>query len=294
MTEYQIITDATADMPDELRDSLGVKVIPMIVEMGGQDYTIGGKESNITIEDFYKRLANGEVARTSQINANIYYQYFEEELKNGKDVVLISFSSALSKSTEVALACAEKMRGDYPGRKLYCIDSLCASVGEALLVYFAVQKQRQGMKVDELAEWVERNKWNLSHWVTVDDLSYLQRGGRISLASAAVGTMLNIKPIIYVNNKGELINVNKVRGRKKSLDTLVDTIREKWMGGDREEPVFIGFGTEKEDALHVRERIMAEGGPKDVQIYHIGPVIGAHTGPSVMAVFCLGDKRQTP
>jgi len=291
MTEYQIITDATADLTEELAESLGVKVIPMTVEMEGKDYIIGGKESTISIEEFYERMAKGEVARTSQINTNTYAQFFGEELENGRDILLISFSSGLSKSTEFAFACAEKMRADYPERKINVVDSLCASVGEALLVYAAAQKKKEGMTVDELAEWVETNKWLLSHWVTVDDLTYLQRGGRISAASAVVGTVLNIKPIIYVNEEGKLISVNKVRGRKKSLDTLNEMMQERWAGGGRREPVFIGYGTELDDALYLKEQLTAGDGPQDVHVYHIGPVIGAHTGPSVVAVFGFGDKR---
>ncbi|MCL1805271.1 MAG: DegV family protein [Clostridiales bacterium] len=291
MTDYQIITDATADLTEELAESLGVKVIPMTVEMEGKDYIIGGRESTITVEEFYERMKKGEVARTSQINTNTYAQFFGEELSKGRDVLLISFSSGLSKSTEYAFACAEKMVAEHPERKIRVVDTLCASLGEALMVYAAAMKQKEGMGIDELADWVETNKWLLAHWVTVDDLSYLQRGGRISAASAVVGTVLNIKPIIFVNDEGKLISVNKVRGRKKSLDTLHETIRERWSGGSREEPVFIGYGTELDDALYLKEQLMAGDGPKDVHVYHIGPVIGAHTGPSVIAVFSFGDKR---
>ena len=291
MTEYRIFTDATADFTAELAESIGVTVIPMTVQMEGQDYVIGGEESTITALEFYEHLAKGDIARTSQINASTYNQYLEVELKKGNDVILISFSSALSKNTEVAMSCTEKLRGEYPDRKIHCIDSLCASLGEALLVYAAAQKKQQGMAIGDLAEWVEANKWHIAHWVTVDDLSYLHRGGRISVTSAAVGTMLNIKPIIYVNDEGKLININKVRGRKKSLDTLVETTREKWIGGGRQEPVFIGYGAVDEDAAYLKDKLMAGDGPKDVRVSYIGPVIGAHTGPTVVAIFCFGDKR---
>ena len=291
MAEYQIITDATADLSDELAKSLGVKVIPMTIQMDGRDYIIGGEDISLSIEEFYDRLTKGEVALTSQINTAAYSHYFEEELKNGRDVLLISFSSAMSKSTENALTCAAKMRAEYPDRKLYCIDSLCASVGEALLVYAAALKKREGMGIDDLAEWVETEKWKMAHWVTVDELSFMQRGGRISMATAMVGTMLNIKPIIFLNGEGRLLSVDKRRGRKKSLDALIDIIREKWAIGGRRDPVFIGHGMVIEDASYLRDGIMAGDGPKDVRIFHIGPVIGAHTGPSVVAVFCFGDKR---
>ncbi|MDR0468545.1 MAG: DegV family protein [Peptococcaceae bacterium] len=292
MTDYQIFTDATADLPLEYIESLGAAMIPMTIEMEGQDYITGSKDSTLTIQDFYKRLASGEVARTSQINAVTFNQYFGEELKKGRDVIMITLSSALSKSYETGEVCAEKLRQDYPDRKVHFIDSRNASLAEGVLVYTAAQMQKQGKSVDEVADWIISARDRLGCWVTVDDLSYLQRGGRISTASAAVGTMLNIKPIIYMNEEGKLININKVRGRKKSLDALAEAFRDRWIRY-KEEPVIIGYGsyTVKEDAEYLRDQVKAGGGPEDVWMYEIGPVIGAHTGPSVVAMFYLGDKK---
>ena len=290
MAEYQIMTDATADFPEGMQESLGITVIPMIVEMSGKDYTIGDKENAVNLAEFYNHLEQGEVARTSQVTMNVYTQYFEEEFKKGRDVLLVSFSSGLSKSFEASLLCAEKMKIDYPDRKLYCVDSLCAAGGQGLLVYSAVQRQRQGATIDELAVWLEDHKLDVEHWVTVDELDTLLRGGRISKTSAAVGTMLNIKPIIQIDREGKLIPVNKVRGRKKSLETMAQAYRDHRASGI-EDLVLIGYGTDKESAGDLRELIVADGGPKEVLFAPIGPVIGAHTGPTVVTLFFFGDKN---
>jgi DegV family protein with EDD domain len=288
--EYQIMTDATADLTAELAAEQGLTVIPMSVDMGEQSYSFGPKGGNISTAEFYDRLVKGEVARTSQINAVVYRQYFEEELKQGRDVIYIGLSSGLSGSVGVAMVTAQELQEKYPGRQVICVDSLCAAAGEGLLAYTAVQKKKQGLTVEQLGLWLEENKRNMAHWVTVDELSYLQRGGRVSAAAAAFGTMLNIKPIIHVNGEGKLISVNKVRGRKKSLEFLAAALKDN-RNDDPAGPVFIGYGTALEDASYLREIIMAGDGPQDVRFMPIGPVIGAHTGPSVIALFFFGDTK---
>ena len=290
MAGYKITTDATIDLPEGFAEDLGVTILPMIVEMGGQDYTICGRDSTISAIAFFEHLEKGEVARTAQVTAATFYQCFEEAFKEGLDVIHISFSSALSKSYEASVMCAEKIRKDYPDRKVYCIDSLCATGGHGLLVEAAVKKQKQGYSVDELAEWVEDNKLDVAHWFTVGELDTLLRGGRVSKASATIGTMLNIKPIIHVDGEGRLIPVGKVHGRKKSLETLVQAYRENETGGP-DSPVFISHGTCLEDVDRLKEMLMAEGA-KDVRHGYVGPVIGAHTGPTVITVHFFGDKNQ--
>ena len=289
MTNYRIFAEATADFPDGLLETLDVTILPMTVEMGGNEYVIG-TEGSIDPVEFYGHLSRGETARTAQVTTNTYYQYFEKELNAGNDIILISFSSGLSKSYEASVLCAEKLKGEFPDRKVYCIDSLCAAGGHGLLVYAAVRKQKLGMPVDELADWVEKNKMNMAHWVTVDELDTLLRGGRVSKTSATVGSLLNIKPIIHVDHEGKLIPVNKVRGRKKSLELMARMCREN---ADRapDEVVFLGHGTDIEGANLLRDMIMADGGPQDVRLMYIGPVIGAHTGPTVITLFFFGDKR---
>ncbi|MCL1848883.1 MAG: DegV family protein [Clostridiales bacterium] len=290
MADYQIMSDATLDLTEDMYEDVDVTIIPMIVEMDGTDYTICGKDSTIDIMDFYDRLEKGAVARTSQVTANTYYQYIEEEFKKGKDVLVLSFSSALSKGFEASLMCAERIKADYPDRKLYCLDSLCAAGGHTTLVEAAVRKHREGMPIDELADWIENNKMNIDQWFTVDELDTLLRGGRVSRASAVVGTMLSIKPIIHINRIGALIPVNKIRGRKKSIETIAQSFKESWNGGD--ELVVIGHGTDMEGANYLKDLILAESPSANVKLVPIGTVIGAHTGPTVVGAFFFGKAMR--
>jgi len=289
MADYRIMADATIDFPEEIEKEMDITIIPMTVEMGGTDYTICGKESTISAMEFFDHLEKGEIARTAQVTTATFYQYFEEAFKEGLDVIHISFSSALSKSYEASVLCAEKMKVDYPDRKLYCIDSLCATAGHGLLVYTAVQKHKEGYTVDELAEWIENNKLNVAHWVTVDELDTLLRGGRITRTSATLGAMLSIKPIIHVDGEGKLVAVNKVRGRKKSLETMLQAYRENASDGP-ESPVFISHGTAIQDAHTLRDMLIAEGA-KNVLMCYVGPVIGAHTGPTAITLHFFGDRN---
>ncbi|MDR1193121.1 MAG: DegV family protein [Peptococcaceae bacterium] len=290
MAEYVILTDATADLTAELEAETGVVVIPMTVDMNGKVYSFAPSGGEISTAEFYRRQMAGEDAHTSQINIAVYQQYFEAEMKAGRDVLYIGFSSALSSSFSAAVNCAERLREAYPERKLFCVDSLCASAGEGLLVYAAAQKKKAGMDIDTLAAWTEREKARSCQWFTVEELSYLHKGGRVSTTVAVVGTMLNIKPILHVSDEGKLVNVSKARGRKKSLDTLAEIVARD-RRDEPEGPVFVGCGTKDEDVAYLRERIMALAGAKNVWFVPVGPVIGAHTGPTVITAFFFGDKR---
>ncbi|MCL1849590.1 MAG: DegV family protein [Clostridiales bacterium] len=290
MADYQILSDATLDLTDDMLETLDVTIIPMIVEMDGTDYTICGKDSTIGIMEFYAKLEQGAVARTSQVTANTYYQYIEEEFKKGRDALVISFSSALSKGFEASLMCAERIRADYPDRKVYCLDSLCAAGGHTALVEAAVRKQKEGMNIDELAAWIEDVKMNVDQWFTVDELDTLLRGGRVSKASAVVGTMLSIKPVIHINRTGALIPVNKVRGRKKSLELVASEFKNSWNGGD--ELVVIGHGTDFDSANLLKDMILAESPTANVKLIPIGTVIAAHTGPTVVGAFFFGKQAR--
>ena len=283
MASYRIFADATIDLPDIMLDADDVTVIPMEVDINGDSHTICGRESTISNADFYARLANGEVARTAQVTTNTYYQYFEEVFKQGQDALLISFSSGLSKSYEASLVCAEKIKADYPDRTLICIDSLCASGGHTSIVDAAIHRQKEGYTIEECANWVESNKLNVDTLLTVDELETLLRGGRVSRTSATVGTMLNIKPIIHINREGKLIPIKKIRGRKKTLDYIASEFRSTWNGGD--ELVVIGYGAEQDEARALKDMITKDGGPTNVELVTIGPVIGAHTGGTVVALF---------
>jgi|WetSurMetagenome_2_1015567.scaffolds.fasta_scaffold68209_1 DegV family protein with EDD domain len=291
MAKYQIIADATADFPLELAVSLEVDNIPMDVIFDDDEvysYVPGG--GTIGVEEFYQMMREGKVAHTSQINPLVYTEHFEKYLAEGQDIIYIGISSALSATIEGAYLVRQQLQESYPDRKIYVIDSLCASVGEALLVYTATKKQQAGLSVDELAAWIENNKLKLCHWFTVDDLEYLKRGGRLSAAAAALATTLNIKPVLHVDNSGHLVNVKKVRGRRKSFSGMVEEMEQTYLAsmGDS---VFIGHGSCRDEADLLAQMVKDSFPMVDVHIYDIGPVVGAHAGPGVLALFFWGEKR---
>ncbi len=291
MAEYQIITEATSDLTDTMMEGLPfVEVIPMQLEMEGKEYMYG-PGGNISAEEFYALQRAGKDAKTSSINYVTYYKFFEPYLEQGKDILYISFSSGLSSTYHSAVSVAENLKKQYPDRTIYVIDSLCASVGEGLLVYLAAQKQQEGYAIDDLKDWVEEKKWHLCHWFTVDDLNHLKKGGRVSTVTAVVGTTLKVKPILHVDDKGLLIPVANVMGRKKSLKSLVEHMIKTCEEPDGQ-TVFIGHADAKEDAEHVKQLVLkAFPGVKKVCIYPIGPVIGTHSGAGTVALFYLGSHK---
>ena len=216
----------------------------------------------------------------------------EEVLKTGEDALVITFSSGLSTTYQSAEIAASELREKYPERKIYVVDSLCASLGQGLFVYYAAKKRTAGMGLEELYSWCLENRLHLCHWFTVDDLMYLKRGGRVSAATALVGTMLSIKPVLHVDDEGHLIPLSKVRGRKKSLNALVDGM-EKQMGSFREKNdiIFLSHGDCYEDALYVQEQIKKRFGIEKFMISPVGPTIGAHSGPGTVALFFMGEAR---
>jgi len=247
-------------------------------------------DGTIGVEEFYQMMREGKVAHTSQINPEIYREHFEKYLAEGKDIIYFALSSALSATIEGARLVQQQLREIYPERKIHVIDTLCASVGEALLVYTAAKKQQAGLSIDELANWIEDSKLKMCHWFTVDDLEYLKRGGRVSAASAAIGTTLNIKPVMHMDNSGRLMNMKKVRGRRKSLSGMLEEMEKTYlasMGGT----VFIGHGSCRDDADLLAQMVRESFPQADVHIYDIGPVVGAHAGPGVLALFFWGETR---
>jgi DegV family protein with EDD domain len=215
---------------------------------------------------------------------------FEGILKRGNDVLYIGFSSALSGSYNAGTMVAESLRDAYPERKIVTIDSLSASMGEGLLVYHVAEQRRSGKSIDEVSEWLIANRLHLCHWFTVDDLFHLKRGGRISAATALVGTVLGVKPVLHVDDEGKLVAVGKVRGRRRSLEALVDEM-EKTCANPTEQVVFISHGDCIEDAQYVERLVRERLNVKDVQINYVDPVIGAHSGPGTVALFFLGTAR---
>ena len=283
---YQIITDSCCDFTQQQYADLGVACAPLTVMYNGESH------DNFTdpaaVKAFYDELRSGVMASTAAVNPDGWAALMKKALDRGQDVLAIAFSSGLSTTYQSAVIAAKELQEVYPDRKLFVVDSLCAALGQGLLVWHACRNRDNGMTLEENAAWLEENKLKLCHWVTVDDLSTLKRGGRISATTAAVGTMLNIKPIIHVDNDGHLISSHKVRGRKAAMEYLVKKFGET---GVDKETVFIGHGDCPEDAAQLEAMLRETYGIQNITTGFVGPVIGAHTGPGVLVVFYMGQHR---
>ena len=288
MSDYVIVTDSSADLPASLVQELGVEVLPLSFTVQGKTYHNYPDDREMDPKVFYKMLRDGEMATTSAVNVAEYTNMLEPFLQAGKDVLVLTFSSGLSTTFQSSVIAVNELAEQYPDRKIYTVDTLCASLGQGLLVWHAVQEQKKGKSIEEVRDWVEENNLHLCHWFTVDDLHFLKRGGRISAATAVVGTMLSIKPVLHVDDEGHLISMGKARGRGASLTALVDHMEQTVTDVDT---VFISHGDCLADAEKVAADVKKRFGTKDVVINNVGPVIGAHSGPGTLALFFLGTKR---
>ena len=285
----KLYTDTSANLPLALLREYDIAVIPFSYTVNGvaEDYN---EETDFDGKAFYDAMRRGAEVKTSMVNPATAAAFFERALAQGDDVLYVGMSGGISGTAHAAALAAEELREKYPERTIYVVDTLCASRGEGLLVWYACKKRDEGMTLDELHKWVEDTKLHLCHWFTVDDLMYLKRGGRISAATALVGTMLKVKPVLHVDNEGHLINMFKVRGRKASLEAIANKLGE--LGGNYDNStVFICHGDCIEDAEYTAEQIRALTPVKDIIINYVGPVIGAHTGPGVISVFFVGTHR---
>jgi len=282
---YQIITDSCCDFTEAQYKENNVSCASLTVTYNGESYT--NFSDPAAVKAFYDELRGGIMASTAATNPDDWANLMKPILEKGEDVLALCFSSGLSTTYQSAVIAAKELREEYPERTIQVIDTLCAALGQGLLVWYACRKRDEGMEMDQLAAWVEANKLNICHWVTVDDLSHLKRGGRISATTAIVGTMLNIKPVIYVDNDGHLINTAKVRGRKAAMEYLVNKFDET---ATDKQTVFIGHGDCPEDAAAL-EAMLKERGVQNVVTGYVGPVIGAHTGPGVLVLFFMGSHR---
>ncbi len=290
MRDYVIVTDVTSDLPVNILETCDILALPMELTVGEQNYTHHSDARNLSYHDFYQQLRTGNTAKTTQINYATFMHYFEPIVQSGKDILYLGFSSGLSGTFQTSLIAANELMETYPGSTICCIDSLGASLGEGLFVYLAARKKTEGCSLSELKEWALDTRLKICHWFTVDDLNHLKRGGRISAASAVLGSALSIKPVLHVDNHGHLIPVSKVHGRKKSLKCLVEHM-EKTITHPEEQTIFIGHGDCFHDAQMVKDLINEQFIVKDVIISDIGPVIGAHSGPGTVALFFVGDQR---
>ena len=283
---FKIITDSASDLSAEMIAELDLGIAPLSVELDGRAYA----EGEMTPVELYNHLRNGKLPKTAAVNPDGWAAAMRPALENGQDALVIVFSSGLSATYQSAVIAAEELREEFPQRKLIVIDSLCAAVGLGLLVHTAAKLRSQGKTIEETAAWVEEHKLNVCHWVTVEDLMHLKRGGRIGAATAVVGTMLSIKPIIRVDDEGKLDSCAKSRGRKAAINYLLARMEES-IDLTLSDTVFIGHGDCEAEAQAMAETIKTRFGVKHVFINYVGAVIGAHTGPGVLVVGFFGKNR---
>ena len=290
MRDYILMTDSCCDMTAQMAEELDLTVLPLSLEMGGATYRnyLDGRE--IGFSDFYRRARAGELATTSAISVGDFEAAMRPVLESGKDILCLCFSSALSTTYQSAVIAAQEMQEVYPEGKVYVVDTLCASLGQGLLVYLCAQQKQAGKSLEELRDYAEATKGSVCHWFTVDDLNHLKRGGRISAATALFGSMLSIKPVLHVDDGGHLVAVSKSRGRRASLTALVDRMEQTAIEPAKQ-TVFISHGDCLEDAQFVAGEIRRRRGVEDIRINYIGPVIGNHAGPGTVALFFVGTKR---
>lgn len=288
MYTYIIHTDSASDLKPELLTEWGVPYTSLTFRFNDADTEYAN--GDITAADFYAKMRAGGIAKTAAVNTETFRADFENTLKAGKDVLYLGFSSGLSTTYNSARIAAEELRPEYPDRKILTVDTLAASAGQGLLVYLALEKQKSGASIEETAAYIEGIKLNLCHWFTVDDLEYLKRGGRVSPTVAFVGNMLGIKPVLHVDNEGHLVNVSKVRGRKTAVAALADKYGA--LATDKKDGVvYISHGDCLADAEELASILHAKYGATVQIITDVGPVIGAHAGPGVLALFYVGAER---
>lgn len=287
MRDYIITVNSTVDTGKEWLEERNVPVIPLKYTIDGQEYT---DMYGLSDKEFFQKLREGKMSVTSQINPEEAKEMLEPYVKEGKDVLHLAFSSALSGTCNSMKIAAEELQEEYPEAKVIVVDTLCACMGEAMLLYYALKQKEAGKTIEEVAQWAEENKLHVCHNVTVDDLFHLHRGGRVSKTAAVLGTMVKIKPIIHMDDNGALQVIGKERGRKKSLHKIVDMAVERSEGWDNE-IIMITHGDCLEDAEYVAKLVREKMGVENVFIHNIGTVIGSHTGPGVVATFCMGNKR---
>ncbi len=287
MRDYVITVNSTVDLPKEWLAERGVPVIPLKYTIDGETYT---DMEGLSEKEFFAKLREGKMSVTSQVNPEEVVTMFEPYVKEGKDILHLGFSSALSGTLNSMRIGAEMLQEKYPDAKIIVIDTLCACLGEGLLLYYALKEKEKGKTIEEVAQWAEENKLHVCHNVTVDDLNHLHRGGRVSKTTAVIGTLVQIKPVIHMDNEGRLQVIGKERGRKKSLNKIVDMAVERFKGWEND-IIMITHGDCIEDAEYVAKLVREKMGIDNILINNIGTVIGSHTGPGVVAVFCMGNKR---
>ena len=290
MSKFIILTDSSCDLPAAMAEEMQLEVLPLTVYVENDSYRnyLDGRE--IGFKDFYQRLQTTNNVKTSAVNQAQFLEIIEPLAAAGSDVLYLGFSSGLSGTFNAGTLAVNELSEKYPERKLYAVDTLCASLGQGLIVYLCWQQQQAGRSIEEVRDYAEKIKLNVCHWFTVDDLMFLKRGGRVSAATAIVGSMLSIKPVMHVDNEGHLIKVDTARGRTASIRALVAEMEKR--GTDLAgQHIFISHGDCEEDAKYLASLVREKCGVKDVTINYVGPVIGAHSGPGTLALFFVGTER---
>lgn len=288
MNNYVIFTDSGCDIKPELLREWGVDSRSLVFRFNDSDkeYT----NEDMPVSEFYQKMRDGGVAKTSAVNVDSFLEAFEKHLSEGKDILYLGFSGGLSTTSNSARVAAGELAEKYPERKLLVVDTLCASAGQGLLVKLVVDKKAAGADIEEARQFAEDIKLKIAHWFTVDDLVYLKRGGRVSPTVAFVGNTLGIKPIMHVDNEGHLVSVTKARGRKKSIAAIVDKYGEM-VDSAENYPIFISHSDSYDDAKSIADGIEQKFGAKVELITDVGPVIGAHSGPGTLALFFVAKER---
>lgn len=287
---YVIVTDSAGNLPDEIIEKYNIEIVSLSYIMGGVERKTYVKGEKTDLKAFYEKLRNKEDSKTSLVPPEDFERTFENIAKEGKDILYIGFTSGLSGTYQSSVIAADLVREKYPDVRIVTVDTLCASIGQGLMVYYAVLMQEEGKSIDEIVTWIEENKLKMCHWVTVDDLFFLKRGGRVSATTAIAGTMLGIKPIIKVDNDGKLATVGKVRGRKQAINHLVEQFEKNAVDADNQ-IIGVVHGDCQDDADYLISEIKKRCKAKNYVCNYLDYVIGSHAGPGTLALFFLGKER---
>lgn len=290
MNDYILLTDSGSDLPADLAERMDLIVLPLTVDVEGKLYRnyLDGRE--ISFKDFYTRLRGGAKVKTSAVNQAQFIEVLEPLLAAGNDVLYLGFDSGISGTYNAGASAIAELAPKYPERKVFAVDTLCASMGQGLIVYLCWKQKQAGKSIEEVRDYCEQTKMSVAHWFTVDDLMHLKRGGRVSAATAIVGSVLNIKPVLHVDDEGHLINMHTARGRKASLRALADHLAQTAID-PAEQTIFISHGDCEQDVEYLCQQLRERTGVKEIVTSFIGPVIGSHAGPGTVALFFLATGR---
>lgn len=289
--QFELVTDSSCNLTDTTIKEFGIHILPLRFMSDGEEYQSFSPDEDSDLQSFFKMMRDGKVFTTSLPYLQNTEELMKRLLDSGKDVLYIGFSSGLSGTYEATAALMDDLKTSYPDRKILHVDTLAAAMGQGLIVYKAVKLAQEGASIEEVYDWVKENRLHVAHWFTVEDLMFLFRGGRVSRTSAWAGTLLNIKPVLHVDDEGHLIPMEKVRGRKKSIQALVDHMEKSALKPVADQEIFISHGDCHEDADYLIELIKKRFGCTEFHLNILDPVIGAHSGPGTLALFFLADKR---